>query len=281
MTPGRRLHQLYHYRGLPRSYVTSSVASWRRRELFDDLATFCLFLGHSRSGSSLVGSLLSAHPSMVIAHELDVLRYVQLGFGRRQLFQLILERDAWFSQTDRATKSGYHYEVPGLSQGQVGGLRVIGDKKAGNTANRLARHPELLPRLRTVVRLPLRLVYVVRNPFDTVTTMSRKSGHGLQHAIDRFVAQCEVVERVRAAAPDDLVAVRFEALVVEPQTSLMTLCGFLGVDAPKDYLDGCAAIVRPQAPRRRDEVRWDGGLVEDLEGHIRRFPLLAGYSFED
>lgn len=281
MTPGRRLHQLYHYRGLPRSYVTSSLAGWRRRKLFDDLATFCLFLGHSRSGSSLVGSLLSAHPSVVISHELDVLRYVQLGFRRRQVFHLILERDAWFSQTDRATKSGYQYEVPGLSQGQVGVLRVIGDKKAGNTANRLAGHPELLPRLRTVVGVPLRLVYVVRNPFDTVTTMSRKSGHGLQHSIDRFVAQCEVVERVRADSPDDLLAVRFEALVAQPQTSLAELCGFLGVDAPESYLDGCADIVRPGAPRRREEVPWDRGLVEDLEGHIRRFPLLAGYSFTD
>jgi len=41
-----------------------------------------MFVGYPRSGHSVIGSLLNAHPDMVVAHELNALRYVQAGFSR-------------------------------------------------------------------------------------------------------------------------------------------------------------------------------------------------------
>jgi hypothetical protein len=35
---------------------------------FPDVHAFCLFDGYSRSGHSLVGALLDAHPKITIAH---------------------------------------------------------------------------------------------------------------------------------------------------------------------------------------------------------------------
>ena len=55
------------------------------RKLRDDFAgigSFLMFVGHPRSGHSLVGALIDAHPNAVVAHELDALKYVEAGFGR-------------------------------------------------------------------------------------------------------------------------------------------------------------------------------------------------------
>ena len=57
---------------------------------YQDIEKYCMFIGYPRSGHSLVGSLLDAHPYMLIAHELDALRYIQVGFSKKQLYHLII-----------------------------------------------------------------------------------------------------------------------------------------------------------------------------------------------
>jgi len=43
---------------------------------FSKLRNFVLFVGYPRSGHSLVGSLIDAHPHAIIAHEVKILAYV-------------------------------------------------------------------------------------------------------------------------------------------------------------------------------------------------------------
>jgi len=58
---------------------------------YPDLRAFCLFASYGRSGHSLVGSLLDAHPDVVIAHEANALRLVAEGTKRDELFETLLE----------------------------------------------------------------------------------------------------------------------------------------------------------------------------------------------
>ena len=44
------------------------------KDLIGRIKTFVLFIGKERSGSSIVGALMNAHPHMAIAHEYHVLR---------------------------------------------------------------------------------------------------------------------------------------------------------------------------------------------------------------
>ena len=38
-------------------------------EIYDSVKTYVIFVGHSRSGHSIVGSLLDAHPEVLVSHE--------------------------------------------------------------------------------------------------------------------------------------------------------------------------------------------------------------------
>ena len=94
------------------SLYLSSAWRARRGPPFDDVQRFCFFIGHARSGHSIIGSLLNAHPEVVISHELDAVRFLGKGFSRRQIYTLILQRDEVFGSMNR-TWTGYDYNVPG------------------------------------------------------------------------------------------------------------------------------------------------------------------------
>jgi hypothetical protein len=101
-------------------------------ESFCDIEKVCLFIGYPRSGHSLVGSLIDAHPHAVISHELDTIKLVKMGFSQRQIFSLILNNSKAFSRSGRIW-TGYSYKVPNQYQGEFKELRIIGDKCGNQT----------------------------------------------------------------------------------------------------------------------------------------------------
>ena len=159
---------------LRKLYVTSAYGGVVHRNRFTQLETFCMFLGYARSGTSLLGALLDAHPNVVLAHELDVLKYLQAGFRKHQIFHLLLENSKASAKGERKA-TGYLYEVQDQWQGRYTTLRVIGDKKAGMSSLRLQENPKLLDELRTTIGLPLKVFHIVRNPYDNITTKYRRS----------------------------------------------------------------------------------------------------------
>ena len=142
---------------------------------FADLQAYCMFVGYGRSGTTLVRSLLDAHPNIIIASEVHALREVKLGMARDELFERLLEnsRDC---ATPGKWKIGYDYLIPGQWQGRFNPMLVIGDKEAAGTSNQIRRNPRLVERLRKRVGLPIRAIFCHRNPFDQITTMCRRTG---------------------------------------------------------------------------------------------------------
>ena len=103
-------------------------------KLYDKVETFVMFIGHGRSGHSIVGSLLDAHPEVIIAHEYNILgnwnSFKKPTFARWNLqkyylfyrlhknseFHAMFGRNANKSMIDGA-KYKYVYNVPGQWQG--------------------------------------------------------------------------------------------------------------------------------------------------------------------
>ncbi|HEX3980226.1 MAG TPA: sulfotransferase [Acidimicrobiales bacterium] len=263
------------------SLYLSSALQARRNPAFGDVERFCLFIGYSRSGHTLVATLLNAHPEVVVAHELDAVRYVRHGFGRTQLFSLLLMRDQQFGSNGR-TWSGYHYEVPDQYQGQFDRLRVIGDKRARSTVLQIAQRPQLLDRFRRVVKAPLRVIHVTRNPFDNIATESRRQKMSPTQGIEWYEQICKAVDVVRPLLdPEELVDVRYENFAGHARSGLAALCGFLGVDADPSYLEACAAIVWPNTKPTRDAVAWTAAERGAVERLIERYDALSSYTFTE
>ena len=104
-------------------------------EVVSDVKLFVLFVGYPRSGHSIIGSLLDAHPNVIIAHEFNVLNWAgQMGsYSKRQLFNMLFMNSYHNAFVDGASRSrnykGYNLTVDTSWQGRYRDtVDVIGDK---------------------------------------------------------------------------------------------------------------------------------------------------------
>ncbi len=260
-------------------YLPAHYYGWRDRRHFDELETYCLFLGYPRSGHSIVGSLLDAHPEIVVAQELAALKYLWAGFSARQLYHLLLRNSRRHAQKGRSSKE-YSYVVPGQWQGRCRRLRVIGDKKGGGSVWTLQVLPDLLERLYQTVSLDIRFIHVTRNPFDNISTISRRHRLSLEQSIDYYFSLCETIARLKTRIPTgSLIDIRHEDFVADPWARMSELCGFLGVEASGEYLHDCSGIVNAKPNRSRSRCDWSRTAIAEVEARAGRFSFLEGYSY--
>jgi hypothetical protein len=261
-------------------YIGSTLGA-RNNPGFEDLRHFSMFIGYARSGHTLIASMLNAHSEVVIANELDAVRFVRHRFLRSQLFWLLLQRDERFGSTAR-TWSGYQYEVPGQFQGRVERLKVLGDKRARSSVLQIAQDPSLLDRLRRRVGVPIKVVHLTRNPFDNIATEARRHKMSLAKATDWYEQMCRAVAVVRPLLDgSELVDLRYETFVEHPNSALADLCCFIEVEPEEAYLEACAGIVWPSANRTRDAVEWSDSDRLGVERLIGRYEVLQSYTFDN
>lgn len=251
--------------------------AWARRRYpveFDRVGAFCLFVGYPRSGHSLVGALLNAHRHAVISHELDAAPLIVAGIGRDDLYARIVARAAWFDLI--GNRSNYAYQVPGQWQGRLESLRVIGDKRGGSVTRCLADHPDFLARVRSLTGVPLRLIHVVREPFDNIAAISIWNRMPLEEAADFFFFHCETTATLDAlCAPGELITIRLEEMIREPAPTLSRLCAFLGLEAEPGYLRDATSIVFDAPTRTRRKVTWSPALIRSVAERAARYPFLV------
>jgi hypothetical protein len=271
--------------GVRRNLLSRSAVR-RNPGIFDDVRTFCFFIGHNKSGTSLLGGLLDAHPDVVLADEVDALKYVDAGFQRDQLFHLLLRGSRSEARKGRVTArrlEPYSYAVPGQWQGRTTRPLVIGDGRSGTSTRRLGTDPELLERLsRLMPGVAVRVIQVIRNPFDPISVMMVRGRRSFSNAIDHYFTSCEILDEIRRrVSPESLLPVRYESFIADPKDGLTSICRFLGVEAEAGYRDACASIVRPRPDRSREMVPWTQPWIEEVERRIPRFAFLEGYRYED
>jgi sulfotransferase family protein len=207
-----------------RRYLLSLWGSLKHKKSFEQVKTFCMFIGYPRSGHTLIGSLLDAHPNVILADELDALKFIQAGFSERQVFYLSLRNSRRSAQAGR-TRTGYIYRVPGQWQGCFDDLQMIGDKMGDYTALRLHHHPTLLDLVRTKFSVKIKFVHVMRNPYDVISTMSLRDNRPLDRSVGQFFSLCDAVAHVKQrVAAADIYDLRHEDFVSRPRTVLKQLC---------------------------------------------------------
>lgn len=267
-------------------YPPTFVSGLLHRRQLEDLRTFALFVGCSRSGHSLVGSQLDAHPNIVISHETGVLKYVRAGYRRSQICELLRQNSSRFAAAGARSKR-YDYLVPNQWQGRSSRVIVLGDNMAEGATRRLRQKPGLLHKLEAVMAVPVKLIQVVRNPFDNISTIAlrtrkRQLASDLAKSAKFYFSLCETVQKLRNEMdPDNLIELRHEALIDSPKESLSNLCSRLGVETTSQYLDDCSGIFYSTPHRSRHDVQWSEELIDEVQERMRGIDFLEGYTFAD
>lgn len=266
-------------------YVLTTRGSKEYRSWFDQVHTFVLFLGYSRSGHSIVSALLDAHPNAVVASEVGALKYVYAGFDRDRLLYLLCLAAARSARVKRRA-GGHTYEVPGLWQGRFEQIHVIGDKQAEGVTLRLRARPWLHGKMAKTVGIKVRYIHVFRNPFDNISSMARhEGGHGgarLRANIDEYFRLCESVMEIKKLVGDaSVIDIQLETLIGRSNDTLSLLCRFLGLVPSDNYLEKCKRVIYKAPRRSRNDCVWSDSDYQAVIQRMKAFPHLRCYGFHD
>ena len=112
---------------------------------------FIFFVGYARSGHSIIGSILDAHPNVVIAHEYNLFeklpiivapnskrRQTNFTEAAKKLFNQLYQNsyvNVFLNGRRSRNANGYNLTLNGTWQGRYKDqILVIGDKKRGGSA---------------------------------------------------------------------------------------------------------------------------------------------------
>ncbi len=281
----------------------------RPGRLTDTGTDFVQFAGFPRSGHSLVGSLLDAHPDALISHELDVMGLVSKGVPFRLITRLIAANSSAFDRNGRWW-NGYRYAVLGAPRGRPRAPRVIGDKKGDWALRHFADDPGLLDRLGSTTAMRPRWLLVVRDPLDNIATMSLRRGgaydrlrigsgdraafrQGFEAArlageidteasdamIEDYRSLCDAAAAMKdRVPPEDWLEIVMEDFIRDPRAGLGAILDFLNLDREPEFLDRCASVVHVSPNRSRDAVDWSDAQRDAVRALSRTYPFLRRYA---
>ncbi len=272
-------------REVSRLRIEAAWLSLRHAVALRGARTFVQFAGWPRSGHSLIGALIDAHPHAAIAHELDAMGLFRKGIPARRLPALCLANARAFTRAGRYW-NGFCYAVPGAPHGPGHGLRVVGDKKGDWATRWSAADPTLVPRLAAASRLDCRWILVTRHPADNIATMTLRQGRvydrlriaeagnaaGAIRAAqsegqiptqidDAMIADYAALASATAALkaqvpPGHWHEIAYERFTAAPGEELERLAAFLGLDPDPAWRESAAALVAPSGRRSREQLSW-------------------------
>lgn len=265
-----------------RRRVAARRAVRRDPLVLDELGTVCLFVGHVKSGGTLLGAMIDAHPDAVIADEVDVLAQLAAGFRRDELLHTLIRNARHEALKGRVTArrlGGYSLAVPGQWQGRFRQIRVIGESRAGPTTRRL-EDPRLLDELRRFASpARLRFIHVVRSPLDPIGAMVRRGNRTFEDAYADYAAQSGRLEQIRSWLDDDEIhTVHYADLVESPSHILGEALDFLGLERVDEHLAACGRLIDPAWSGERRHLDWQSDRLERIQTLAASHEFLARYA---
>ena len=145
---------------------------------------FVFFVGYGGSGHSIIGSLMDAHPHVVMPHQfLLFYKFSELDESpdsswKENLFrQLYLKSSSDTTRSRTRSNKGYTLGVDtdGSWQGTFDRyIDVIGDKSGGITTSCYEKEKENFlenyHKLKRILPMPIIVIHAVRNPFDMISS---------------------------------------------------------------------------------------------------------------
>jgi len=267
------------------------LRGYTHRNDFSSIKSIVFFIGYPRSGHTLIGSLLDAHPEILISHELDTLYYYDKLYTTTQIDELSLQNSIAFTKRGRGW-NGYNYYVPGQYQGKYRNFRIIGDKSGGRTARRMLINDfyQLVSEIQDRTNRKIIFIHVIRNPYDTITTMMKRTikrrnmdetKDQLTLKIRHFFDHARGVLRIHEATNFTVIDIYHEDFVRRPVSELSHICEQLGLTATNDYLEACNKIVwgKPKTSRQNSQL-WTTYMIDKVSKEMNSFPWFDRYDFD-
>ncbi|KAL9978397.1 hypothetical protein ACROYT_G015907 [Oculina patagonica] len=277
------------------------------KSLYNNVETFVIFVGYPRSSHSLIAAILDSHPEIIIPNEFDLLKKFNSSFmyaikerNRRKLrifFELhsrSREQAMFGRRSPNRSSKKYWYHIPGSWQGNYKNqLKVIGDKKGGGTTGLLDNPEGLqdLQQLQKTVVVPIKLIHVIRNPFDNIATICLKrlqqrtltnqhilhNATALDFCIKYYFNKSRTVQKLHEMSEYQILDVYSRDLLTRPRETLQKLCDFLGVTCYNEFVELTLKVLHSKPSKTRYSVEWTNEQIERVTNEINKYQFLKSF----
>ena len=281
----------------------------------EQVKTLIFFLGHGRSGHSIVGSILDAHPHVILANEANLfltlnedLSSERPQYNDKSMIFNVLWKNSFDSSTSglrserkKAHRKGYTLAIDGLYQGTfVPPIQVIGDKSGGKTTGLFCTHPlkweQVFLKLKSVLNIPIKVIHVIRNPYDNIATSVIYQSKGLriakvkqrnrlneanvtvmEHCIQSYFHKFHAIQQVKHKYDLNLLEVHGKDLIENPKGTILSMCSFLGISCSDDYLEICSSKLFKTESKTRYKITWSKKFLSAVQDSMMNFKSLERY----
>ena len=271
-------------------YLRSFFGGLLLKKEFRQVEKYILFVGYPRSGHSLIGSLLDAHPLMMISNELNALQFfLKKVYFRHQIFYFIWKNSKKHGLEGRSN-TGYNYSVPEQWQGKCQKLLAIGDKKGGLSSMMLDEKDDflLLKEVEKISKAKLKIIHVIRNPYDNISTMvlrqAKRTGkltdELLEEKMSKYLENVATNEKIKQQNPAIIFDVHLDDFITQPVEGLRRIFEFLEMEVTEKYLNDCGSIVWKKTNQSRFKMSlWTPEKIQELAGVIQQYDFLKRYKY--
>ena len=252
--------------------------------------------------------MLDAHPNVIVAHEYFLFNKLKESpelVSRKVLYNQLYSNSyanakrGW--RTTQQTQKGYSISIGGSWQGRFTRLKVIGDKCGGDMTRMYhksrANLRTLYRMLKANVKVPIKVLQVVRNPYDMIATLALYRGSGMRDVkvnatkthkySDSKVIRgaiksvLDISKAIIRMVPDvglSPLEVHCEDLISHPSKTISDICQFLDLECSPDYLQMCVDKTFKNVSESRHLVDWDPNTLPSLINNIKKYPFFHRYS---
>ena len=286
--------QARHPYRLPRDFTPLLQSS------VNSVEKFVVFIGWPRSGHSIIGRMLDAHPNVIVGG----MSALNDSINKTAIFNWIYEdsynKAKWPYHTRANIRAG------GLWQGRFEELKVIGDLKHPTGLYLKVSSSEFqgfCKRLASVMIVPIYAILVVRNPYDMIASATlyeaeyRDSGRRgvkvetlpgskyrdvalLKQMAKESIDQTEAVADMITLCDLTVLEIHHADHIRDPVTVMQNICHFLDLECFPYYLEKCSSETHKYLPRARDSVVWTPEIIDMVEEEIQTFPFFQRYTFD-
>lgn len=247
---------------------------------FSKLKCFVLIVGNARSGSTLLGSILDAHPNAIVANETSASANFWRGLNRHDILDEIYFNSIKNRISGRMSE-GYEYSI----QQKVfdeSDIFVMGDKVWNPATLLLHGKYALLGSLEELVEAPIKIIHPIRNPFDVISTMHMRSKAPIPDRILWYFMHCDAVWAIRDHCQKaTFMDVYHEKLILSPDQIISDICDFVGVQSKVDHIESCKSLLFNEPKQTRFNNTWDKKDKEDIVNRMSQYVFLEQYALED
>lgn len=278
------------------------------QNVMDEVEAFIFFIGYPRSGHSIIGSFMDSHPNMIIAHEFPLFKTLaRKRMTKYDIFNTLYRNsydqlvNGWRG-TMNVAKKGYSLSTKGLWQARFTKLKVIGNKHGGSAVQFFRTSPILflsaMQNLRSVVNVPIRVIHVVRNPFDMIATQTLYMSTGIHGVKENasvtnkfnntrllmyyardMLGRASAVSRMISVLNMSVLEIHNEDLIENPIAVMSSICKFVGVNCSNHFLQICKESTFSSPTKSRNTVVWPNGFIQLIQKRIKDYKFFQRYSF--